>query len=1320
MTLNTSLNNIEETANGRVQPYIYAFKTNSIPNYLKVGDTYRSVNIRLNEWKKYYPTLEQVYEAEAKVDDEYYFRDISIHKYLREDLSKIALNANLYPNHYFSKEFFKDVTKEDLNNSIKDIKNNKIINSNKYQYYKVNNGRIPLQHTFPNTLDYPIRTNQQATIDKFKKAVANNRTNLLMYAVMRFGKSFTAICCGLEIDAKLIVIVSAKADVKDEWRNTVQSHIKFKKYQFFDTNTNQSEIEKSEYSVIFLTLQDLQGPSIKSKHKYLFDSTIDLLIIDETHFGARASEYGRAIRNDPRSKPKAIENPKLQEVITIDQLETQVKTLNSKIKLHLSGTPYRILMGSEFEDEDIIAFYQFTDIIDDKQNWDNEHLFKDEVEEWDNPYYGFPEMIRFALNPNDSSKAKLLELKKQNVTYSLNALLEPLSIKKDNDNYYLKFKHSQEVLDLLEVIDGTKTDNELVGFLDIDKMKRTKMLRHIVIVLPYRASCDAMANLLKENNNKFKNLNTYEVINIAGHDTIFKNSLSIKEKIESCEQSDIKTITLTVNRMLTGSTVKEWDTMIFLKDTSSPQEYDQAIFRIQNPYIKVIEDKEGGVIKLNLKPQTVLLDFDAMRLFKMQEQKALIYNINTDSNNNNDQRGNTQLKYRIAKELSISPVLFFNTDCIEKINATVIMDKVREYSRDKSILEEACSIPIDMSLLDNNDFGTIINSLLPIDSKTGIFTSANQDDSPQSNLDTSKSNTNDTDSLDSTESSPKPNDDIKDDKVDITKKFATYYTKILFFAYLTSTSVNSLDDIINTIPDSEENSRIAKNLNLDIISLMYLQANFNHNALHILDYKIANINSLSLDTTIKPIDRLEIAIKKFGRLSSSEIATPSNIVNEIIGNLDLSTLKGKKILDIATKQGEFAIGLVKAYLKAGREIDFEIYSIPTSSIAYEFTKKVYDILGLDTNNIEKNYTSYHLIKDKSKYITNQTILINNTPMTIDIIIGNPPYQTTTVKTSDTPIYHKFMELAFDLAQIVIMITLSRFIFNAGKTPKSFNHRVLNDPHFKVCHYYPKASEAFPNVDIKGGVVITMRNMEEEYGPIVNFIPNSELLTILNKVQMINSDSISTIIYSPESYKFTQQLHSDYPNVKSILSEGHELDLTTNIFVKLDDAILSDICPNPKKKYLLIHGITKKSRINKFIKREYIRPHPNLDKFKVLVTKVNGSGFIGEVISTPLIGKPGTGHTQSFISIGALDTVDQAQALLKYIKTKFVRALLGLKKVTPDNKKATWQHIPLQDFTSNSDVDWSLDIPSIDQQLYTKYNLNKSEIDFIENNIQPME
>ena len=411
---------------GRVEPHIYAFTTNTVPNYLKVGDTYRPVSKRLNEWREFFPDLEKKYENKATIDEETYFRDYAIHQYLEKDLNKERLKqADLEDDIYYSKEFFKETEIEDIDNAIEDIKENYRANSSKYEYYSSKN-RLPQTYHYERGENWDLRPNQEAAVDRFINAVKNGRRNLLMYAVMRFGKSFTSLCCAIEMKAQTVLVVSAKADVKDEWKKTVESAGNFSEYVFIESsdllaseNVISEKHSEGNKVVIFLTLQDLQGDSIKDKHKELFEEQIDLLIVDETHFGARAESFGKILKNAGYDKTDEKNISKLEdENIDLVDADIEIKKINAKIRLHLSGTPYRILMGSEFEKEDIISFVQFSDIVKEQEEWDRKHLNNDNnnVNEWDNPYYGFPQMVRFAFNPNESSRKKMEALRKSGVS----------------------------------------------------------------------------------------------------------------------------------------------------------------------------------------------------------------------------------------------------------------------------------------------------------------------------------------------------------------------------------------------------------------------------------------------------------------------------------------------------------------------------------------------------------------------------------------------------------------------------------------------------------------------------------------------------------------------------------------------------------------------------------------------------------------------------------------------------------------------------------------------------------------------------------------
>lgn len=340
----------------------------------------------------------------------------------------------------------------------------------------------------------------------------------------------------------------------------------------------------------------------------------------------------------------------------------------------------------------------------------------------------------------------------------------------------------------------------------------------------------------------------------------------------------------------------------------------------------------------------------------------------------------------------------------------------------------------------------------------------------------------------------------------------------------------------------------------------------------------------------------------------------------------------------------------------------------------------------------------------------------------DVVIGNPPYQETIENRGEQPaVYDKFMEASYKIADRVCLITPARFLFNVGSTSRKWNQKMLDDIHMKIVFFKQKSSEVFSNTDIKGGIAITYRDVHKDYGSIGTFTTFDELNSILKKVER-NSDSrvISELLYSNTSYRYSRFLLEDHPEFDKRLSGGSRRYATSSVFNVLPE-IFFDEKPNDNKDYIQILGRQDNERKFKYVLRRYFADNANLDKFKVFVPSSNGSGTIGEVLSTPLIGVPLIGATETFISFGAFDEKDEAINLLKYLKTKFARTMLGVLKVTQGNKtKHVWSKVPLQDFTRNSAIDWTKSIAEIDQQLYKKYGLDEEEINFIESNVKEME
>ena len=344
-------------------------------------------------------------------------------------------------------------------------------------------------------------------------------------------------------------------------------------------------------------------------------------------------------------------------------------------------------------------------------------------------------------------------------------------------------------------------------------------------------------------------------------------------------------------------------------------------------------------------------------------------------------------------------------------------------------------------------------------------------------------------------------------------------------------------------------------------------------------------------------------------------------------------------------------------------------------------------------------------------------------MKFDFVIGNPPYQDETIgdnKGFAPPVYHKFLENAYKIGDVVEMIHPARFLFNAGSTPKQWNEQMLQDPHLKVLYFEQDSSKVFSNTDIKGGVVITHHDKKKEYGAIGVFTTYKELNSIFNKVEnCIGFSSFSNIVVTAYAYRMTDKMHEEHPEVIEQLSNGHAYDLKSNIFEKLPQIFL-DEKPLDGVEYIQILGREKFTRVYKYVRRDYINTVCNLDKYKIFLPSVSGIGTLGETLATPILCGPMIGATETFMGIGSFETENEAKAAMKYIKTKFARVLLGILKTTQHISTKTWEYVPLQDFTNASDINWSATIADIDKHLYKKYNLSNEEINFIETKVKEME
>lgn len=473
---------------------------------------------------------------------------------------------------------------------------------------------------------------------------------------------------------------------------------------------------------------------------------------------------------------------------------------------------------------------------------------------------------------------------------------------------------------------------------------------------------------------------------------------------------------------------------------------------------------------------------------------------------------------------------------------------------------------------------------------------------------------------------------------------------------------------------------------------------------------------------------------------TNQIFTPKRVVKKMVNileeeNPDIFSSKTIKFADLYVKSGLFITEIVKKLNDGLKEqipdqqerikwiLENQVYACAPSNIIYNIVKNfIYnEVVDVSTKNLIEIDTM--ILTSGEKLKTDIYKAFGDDNLKFDVIIGNPPYQDETIggnKTYAPPIYHKFLEESYKLADKVEMIHPGRFLYNAGSTPRAWNMKMLSDKHLKVVNYFEDSSKVFPNTDIKGGIAITYRDKGKTFKEIGIFTVYDELNSILNKVTPYSSKTLDLLISGRGVYKLTKAAHEDYPEIEGVQSKGHKNDIGTGVFKLLKDVIFFKDMPQHKGEFVRILGLDNSRRVYYWMDKRYLDAPSSFDEYKVIIPKASGSGTFGEVISSPLVLEPNVGATETFLSIGGFSTQYEAESVLKYIKSKFARAMLGVLKITQENTRDKWSKVPVQNFTEKSDINWSKSISEIDNQLYKKYSLSQNEIQFIEDNVRRME
>lgn len=1287
------------------------------------------------EYKLEYTEL-AIYEADG---EEFGFDDHDVHDVLENSGYHAVEFANL---EYNPKEWY-PVTVELVIKAINAVKHNQALLERKD--WKTASAR-------EKKTEIVLREEQELAVTKTLTQFLHG-SKMLWDAKMRFGKTL----CALEVVKRKpfnrVLILTHRPAVRDGWFkdfNLLQlpgfhyvTRVKNKLLVDGQKIAGGLEVLKQytehdpDYKYIyFASIQDIRGSkTVNKKSKFdknneLFKEKWDLLIIDEAHEGIR-TEQGKA-------------------VVAEFQKNKQMKSL------YLSGTPYNIL--KLFKEKEIYR-WDYNMEQDAKERWTKEH--PDEK----NPYEG---LARLNICTYNLGEVMTNYSHDENDYFNFT---EFFRVDADTD----KFVHEDDVRAFLKLMTKDGENKELNYPFATSEYR--DYFQHTLWSIPGVDAARCLSAILREDkeDNYFRD---YEIVNIAGkgdsdierenedNATRVKKETEALAKVQNAIRTHEKTITLTCGRCTTGVSVPEWTAVLMLSGSyeTKAARYLQTIFRCQTPF------------KGKTKRECYAFDFAPDRTLTVIDNYLTEISRGSGSKNFGQKKAQeTERFLRFCSVISIDGSKTVNFDTrsfMKQVNRAYSEEIMR--GRTRKLFGNLDNISDDeFKLLKEIDARMSVSS----SGKKGRGKVKVTDEGVTGERAVNASSYSGTPK----ETKARTKNKTKGDQAyEILEKIIIRFPMLIYGAVDKLSDSFTIDKFIKNIDNASWEEFMPREwTKTDFLKVAHVIKNERFIAW--AESIFEKVNTLEGKPVDERVNGIADIISEFRYPDKETVLTPWRVVNmhlsDTVGGYDFFGEKHRdedllseprfvgedrevtkrvfftpepNILELNSKTGLYPLYMAYTLYRLqcknqqgfGPELTNEekadvwkkvieknIFVVCKTKMAERITNRT--LVGF--SNIKVNAKCYTDVRNNNADII-ETLknnpqhfvedvkngkefwkVNNNRNMKFNAVVSNPPYQ---VGVNKEPLYHHFISIGMEIGDLGTLIHPGRFLFNAGKTPKAWNQKMLNAEHFKVVKYWKKSDEVFDAVDIKGGVAVTMWDKQNVIGPIGTFVLHDELRTIQEKVESLGEESFSKLVYSRDLYQLTELFYKENPELEGRQSKGHRFDLGTTAF-SLFPEVFSDEKPAGDG-YALVVGRENDTRIAKWIKKEYLKLPDNFESYKVVVPKSNGSGHFGESLSSPFVAAPFHAQNTTFLSIGKFDSIFEAEACLKYIKTKFVRCMLGILKVTQDNPKSVWLKVPLQNFTQQSDINWDLSIPELDAALYQKYNLTQDEIDFIESNVSAMQ
>lgn len=802
-------------AKTEVNPTIYAYE-DTHPQYkglLKVGYTTVGAEQRVAQQ---YPTIRPgkrpyniLLEESAMKEDGTTFSDHDVHRAMRE-----AGLENL------KGEWFK-CTVEDVRSVIISVRKGEVLTVFRDQ-------------------DFAMRPEQseavEKTINHYSSYREDNRNgsvkppHFLWNAKMRFGKTFTAYQLAKKLGWKKILVLTFKPAVQNAWEEDLNRHIDFEGWQFIKRNglITYESANKNLPIVCFGSFQDYLGKNtqtggIKVRNEWVHAIHWDCVIFDEYHFGAWRESAKDLFEAEDAAEIKFGEGEGVQ------YFDQDILPITTDHYLYLSGTPFRAIASGEFIEEQIFN-WTYSDEQRAKKKWEGEN----------NPYSSLPRMVMLTYQMPEEIRE--IAMQGEFDEFDLNEFFSAIG---EGDK--AGFKYNNEVQKWLNLIRGGFSET-LVSELKLGAKKPPMpfsdarlldLLSHTFWFLPSVASCYAMKNLLEKPQNKF--YHDYKVIVAAGNKAGLGAAALPPVERAMGDPLRTKTITLSCGKLTTGVTVKPWGGILMLRNSSSPETYFQAAFRVQSPWTVKNADGISPNKELIIKNECYVFDFSPNRALKQVADYSCRLNIDE-----------TSPEQKVAEFISFLPVLAYDGSSMKQIDAAGILDIVTS-GTSASLLARRW----ESALLVNVDNETLSRLMSNEDAMSALaniegFRNLNQDlETIINKSEAVKKTKRDKNDEDMTKKEKKELSEAEKEYKNLRKKvqdkLIKFATRIPVFMYLTDHRERTLKDVITQLePDLFK--RVTGLTQPDFELLVSLGV-FNSNLMNDAVYKFKRYEDASLNYT---------------------------------------------------------------------------------------------------------------------------------------------------------------------------------------------------------------------------------------------------------------------------------------------------------------------------------------------------------------------------------------------------------------------------------------------------------------------------------------